>query len=114
MRSADDCGKLEGDNTGSTGTCRAGSLPTTPLTGCANLWVLEGMTGPARSPSSANLACPTPGYVCTKPITSLTMKWTGTQCIRIAGTAGGNPATPFDIDNICPNDVVTVSGYQYQ
>src|SRR5207249_4076153 len=51
---------------------------------------------------------PTPPYECTKPITSLTMKWDGAQCIRITGVAG---VTPFDISDICPGDVITVSGY---
>jgi len=51
---------------------------------------------------------PAPAYVCTKPIQSLTMKWNGSESIRIAGTAG---VTPFDIDNIAVGGVVTVSGY---
>ena len=51
---------------------------------------------------------PAPTYVCTKPIQSLTMKWNGSESIRIAGTAG---VTPFDIDNIAVGGVVTVSGY---
>jgi hypothetical protein len=119
MNSGDDCGKIEGNNKGST-NC----LPGNTNASCINQWIFEGMTGPAGSPSSANLICPdvsTGGetacsispapYVCTKPITSLTMEWAGAGCIRIAGTAGSNPATPFDTDNICPGDPVTVSGY---
>jgi uncharacterized repeat protein (TIGR01451 family) len=47
-------------------------------------------------------------YICTKPITALTMKWNGTQAIRIAGMAG---VTPFDMDEIQPGDVVTIDGY---
>jgi hypothetical protein len=50
-------------------------------------------------------------YVCTTPITSLSMQWNGPACVRIAGTAGASPATPFDIDGICPGDAITVSGY---
>jgi cysteine-rich repeat protein len=117
MNSADDCGKIEGNNKGST-NC----LPGNTNASCINQWIFEGMTGPVGSPPSASLVCPdvsggatdcsispTP-FVCSgaKPLQSLTMQWDGAQAIRITGIAG---VTPFDIDNIQPGDVVTVTGY---
>ena len=62
MNSADDCGKLEGNNKGST-SC----LPGNNSASCINEWIFEGMTGPARSPSSASLDCTNPNG--TSPVT---------------------------------------------
>jgi predicted outer membrane repeat protein len=122
MNSADDCGKIEGDNKGST-SC----LPGNNNASCIDRWVFEGMTGPVGSTPlvcedvSSQMECNVnpQGYVCTKPITSLTMQLSPTStlspttgnCIRIAGSAGANPATPFDIPSICPGQTVRVSGY---
>jgi hypothetical protein len=122
MNSADDCGKLEGNNKGNT-SC----LPGNNNASCINRWIFEGMTGPAGSPPlvcgevSGQAECNVipAGYVCTKPITSLTMQLSPTStlspttgnCVRIAGAAGANPATPFDIPSVCPGQTATVSGY---
>jgi hypothetical protein len=129
MNSADDCGNPEGNGKGSV-SC----LPGGNNASCFNNWVLAGIDGPTNSPPSASLACPgfvtstqtectvTPQpYVCTKPITSLTMTWDGTAngypaCVHVSATAGANN---FDMDGVCdsvgngggPADTITVDGY---
>ena len=117
MNSADDCGKLEGDNKGNT-DC----LPGNDNASCLNRWIFEGMTGPAGSTPlvcgevSGQAECnvsPT-GYVCTKPITSLTMLWapvSGTaldQCVQISAlVATGVTKT----GSVCPGGAITIDGY---
>jgi hypothetical protein len=124
MNTADDCGKTEGDNKGNV-TCAPGALSNT-ATGCVNSWTFAGMTGPAGSGPSASLTCPGFGqadgqttcnvalapYVCTKPITSLTMQWQGPGAISVRAqvTSGGSTGnTP--IVNVQPGDTITVTGY---
>jgi hypothetical protein len=111
MNSADDCEKLEGDNKGKSGFF-------------LNIWRLAGISGPTGSGPSASLMCPGfPGsgqiecnaspapYACTKPITALTMKWTGAQTITSISAQVTKSATTILTGPFVTGDTVTVGGY---
>jgi hypothetical protein len=102
-----DCGRVEGNNWGGIPAC----LPGNSNASCINQWILAGITGL----TSLDCSVPSPTYVCTTPITALSMIRSpippSPNCVRITGRAG---VTSFDVANVCAGDTVTVPGYDCQ
>lgn len=69
--------------------------------------------GPLQVTKTCQVDTPTPGdFECKKPIDELTMIWAGTENIRIKAYKGPVGSELLaDINNIAPDDEVTVSGY---